>query len=302
MKTGRSVQPFTFYRRKRPVEPWKQVTRVKYLYELLLPTSSFLLFYTFSYHPTILLLLFFLFIFFFSIVSFFYSLNGLTRHDWRKLYNGRDVGICRVIYYKKWLHVKTEERRECMFFARIFLLTGFRAQPAIFPKLQKVAAPRGPILTTHSDTSGTVVRPTFHLAFRPSSCDFLLAIRRAGNRYGSCERSGQSFATTNDRIMFVEPIISLRSFLFFSLAKSVILEWKCIDYDNKKNWFSLDSRWIAPQNFQSRSSCWRTKINSCFLIIRSCNYIGLIMWINDSFRYFIVSEMHRNGNNLFVNV
>lgn len=44
------------------------------------------------------------------------------------------------------------------------------------------------ILTTHSDTSSTVVRSTFHLAFRPSSYDFLLAIRRAGSRYGSCER------------------------------------------------------------------------------------------------------------------
>lgn len=214
MKTGRSVQPFTFYRRKRPVEPWKQVTRVKYLYELLLPTSSFLLFYTFSYHPTILLLLFFLFIFFFSIVSFFYSLNGLTRHDWRKLYNGRDVGICRVIYYKKWLHAKTEEGHKCMFFARIFLLTGFRAQPAIFPKLQKVAAPRGPILTTHSDTSGTVVRPTFHLAFRPSSCDFLLAIRRAGNRYGSCERFKVSQRQTIELCSWSPLYRCVRSFSF----------------------------------------------------------------------------------------
>lgn len=163
------------------------------------PSSSFFSFFLFSFLVSCL---------------FFYSLNGLTSHDWRKLYNGRDVGICRVIYYKKLLHVKTEERRECMFFARIFLLTGFRAQPAIFPKLQKVAAPCGPILTTHSDTSGTVVRPTFHLAFRPSSYDFLLAIRRAGNRYGSCERFKVSRRQTIELCSWSPLYRCVRSFSF----------------------------------------------------------------------------------------
>lgn len=44
------------------------------------PSSSFFSFFLFSFLVSCL---------------FFYSLNSLTIHDWRKLYNGRDVGICR---------------------------------------------------------------------------------------------------------------------------------------------------------------------------------------------------------------
>lgn len=136
-----------------------------------------------------------------------------------------------------------------MFFARIFLLTGFRAQPAIFPKLQKVAAPCGPILTTHSDTSGTVVRPTFHLAFRPSSYDFLLAIRRAGNRYGSCERFKVSRRQTIELCSWSPLYRCVRSFSF--LQRKVLSQNERAQITTTRR---IDFRWILDEQLLKISS------------------------------------------------
>lgn len=136
-----------------------------------------------------------------------------------------------------------------MFFARIFLLTGSRAQPAIFPKLQKVAAPRGLILTTHSDTSSTVVRPTFHLAFRPSSYDFLLAIRRAGSRYGSCERFKVSRRQTIELCSWSPLYCCVRSFSF--------LQRKMLSWNERAQIATtrrIDFRWILDEQLLKISS------------------------------------------------